>query len=192
MKFLRGMTRSTSSAGLLAAMLFLLGTVVAVYLSVSRPLLELVTARQQTAALDAKIDNALQRARATWEQSLRRARAQKVADAQRTAPITGDPFAWIVREISLVAEHHPIRMLSIQPGATQAPGRVNFYTARLEVAGSYDQLGEFVRDVENKFPQSEIRSLEIVAGQSADDRRASLDLTLLTRADSPAEERNPS
>jgi hypothetical protein len=38
---------------------------------------------------------------------------------------------------------------------------------RIDFSGTYDQIGEFVRDLENKFPTAEIQTLS-VAGNAGD------------------------
>ena len=87
--------------------------------------------------------------------------------------ITGDAFAWVVREISLLAEQHPVRI----GGLNRWQGRVgrkiqesDLHT-RIDFSGTYDEIGEFVRDLENKFPTAEIQSLAI-AGVADDKGRA--------------------
>jgi hypothetical protein len=85
---------------------------------------------------------------------------------QQQRMISGDPFSWVVREISLLAEKHPVRVTGMRPGDT-APNlqraRYEMFTAHLEVDGTYDHLGTFIKDFENSFPTSQIRSLEMTA-----------------------------
>jgi len=111
-----------------------------------------------------------------------RAEVKSFVEAQQAAMISGDPFAWVVREISLLAEQHPVRITALHPGinpetAKESKGRT--YTTGIEASGTYDQLGAFVRDLENKFPTAEIRSLSL--GGNAEDRGrhgATLTITL--------------
>jgi hypothetical protein len=98
--------------------------------------------------------------------------------------VAGDPFAWIVREISLLAEQHPkVHVLGMQPGSKGQhelnPG-YNVFTTRIEVEAGYDELGVFLQDFENKFPTAEVRSLGIVPSDRAQ-CRASLELAFLVR-----------
>jgi hypothetical protein len=87
-------------------------------------------------------------------------------EAQQQRMVSGDPFSWVVREISLLAEKHPVRVTGMRPGET-APNaqrtRYELFTARLEVEGTYDHVGVFIRDFENNFSTSQIRSLEMTA-----------------------------
>jgi Tfp pilus assembly protein PilO len=90
-------------------------------------------------------------------------------DAQQHRMVSGDPFSWVVREVSLLAEKHPIRVLGMRPGDRRTgPQRARYelFFTRLEVEGTYDQLGVFLRDLENTFATSQIRSLEMSAPDS--------------------------
>ncbi len=87
-------------------------------------------------------------------------------EAQQQRMVSGDPFSWVVREVSLLAEKHPIRVLGMRPGDVRLSGQRNRYDlffTRLELEGTYDQLGVFLRDLENSFSTSQIRSLEMMA-----------------------------
>jgi hypothetical protein len=85
-----------------------------------------------------------------------------------------------VREISLLAEQEPVRMGGLHPaGKIDMKSGSPMYSARIEFSGTYDQIGAYVRDLENRFPTSEIQSL-VVAG-SADDKgrhEAALEIAL--------------
>ena len=104
-------------------------------------------------------------------------------DAQQQRMVTGDPFSWVVREVSLLAEKHPVRVTGMRPGEitpnTQR-SRYSMFATRLEVEGTYDQIGVFIKDFENRFATSQIRSLEM---SSPDPTRSvcrvSLDCALL-------------
>ncbi len=87
-------------------------------------------------------------------------------EAQQQRMVSGDPFSWVVREVSLLAEKHPIRVLGMRPGEVRLSGassRYDQFLTRLELEGAYDQLGVFLRDLENSFSTSQIRSLEMAA-----------------------------
>ena len=96
--------------------------------------------------------------------------------------VSGDPFAWVVREISLLAEQHPVRITALHPGLksdTTGESKGHTYMSGIDVSGTYDQIGAFVRDLENKFSTAEIQSLSM--GGSADDKGqhgATLTITL--------------
>jgi Tfp pilus assembly protein PilO len=106
--------------------------------------------------------------------------------AQQKTLVTGDPFAWVVREISLFAEQRPVRVASLRPGTKGEPvrkSRYASYTTRLEVTGQFDQIAQFIRDLENQFPTATIRSLTWVGDTSGrQEHQVSFDLVLLMGA----------
>jgi Tfp pilus assembly protein PilO len=100
-----------------------------------------------------------------------RAELKSFVGTQRAAMISGDPFAWVVREISLLAEQHPVRVTALRPGdkiESSGKSKRQMYATQIDISGTYDQIGEFVRDLENKFPTAEIHSLSI--SETADDK----------------------
>ena len=112
-------------------------------------------------------------------------------DVQKAKMVSGDPFSWIVREMTLVAEKHPVRLGGLRPGSKSSnPTRSKYemFTVRVEADGTYDQAGAFIRDLENHFPTGEIRGLEMVV---IDDKRAScrvvFDFALLMRPGEPSQ-----
>ena len=113
----------------------------------------------------------------TYRQNVR-----SFVEAQRAAIISGDPFAWVVREISLAAEKNPVRVEGLRSGGkVESMGKSLFatYTSRIEFIGTYDQIGAFIQDLENRFPTGEIRAFSVSGG--ADDKgqhQAAVDLTL--------------
>jgi len=104
-------------------------------------------------------------------------------DAQQQRMISGDPFSWVVREVSLLAEKHPIHVIGMRPGEitpNTQKSRYNMFTTRLEVEGTYDQVGVFIKEFENNFSTSQIRSLEMSAPDpSRSVCRVSIDCALL-------------
>lgn len=106
-------------------------------------------------------------------------------ETQQAAMVSGDAFAWVVREISLLADEQPIRVVSLRPGLEAGPAGADkslaVYAVRLEITGEYDAVGRFIRDLENRFPTAEIRSLELVANSTDDGHQANLDFTIMVR-----------
>jgi len=104
-------------------------------------------------------------------------------DAQQQRMVSGDPFSWVVREVSLLAERHPIHVIGMRPGeitSNTQKSRYNMFTTRLEVEGTYDQVGVFIKEFENNFSTSQIRSLEMSAPDpSRSVCRVSIDCALL-------------
>jgi Tfp pilus assembly protein PilO len=109
-----------------------------------------------------------------------RAEVKSFVETQRAAMVSGDPFAWVVREISLLAEQEPVHMDGLQPaGKIEVKSGGPLYSAHIEITGTYDEIGAYVRDLENKFPTSEIQNLT-VAGSPGDKGRhqAALEIVL--------------
>jgi hypothetical protein len=122
--------------------------------------------------LNDQIQQAERKARDAKQDVAYRAELKSFVETQRAAMVSGDPFAWVVREISLLAEQHPVRITALHPGdkvESMGKSKRQMYATRIEFSGTYDQIGEFVRDLENKFPAAEIPSLSI-SGSAADDK----------------------
>ncbi|MGO9245263.1 MAG: hypothetical protein ACLPT4_00785 [Verrucomicrobiia bacterium] len=121
-------------------------------------------------------------ARGAQQDVAHRAEVKSFVEAQQAAMVSGDAFAWVVREISLLAEQHPVRITALHPGIkseTTGESKGRTYMCGIDVSGTYDQIGAFVRDLENKFTTAEIQSLSM--GGSADDKGqhgATLTITL--------------
>jgi len=152
----------------------------------------LFEAKAQIETLTGQVADAQHRQSAATEHEIQVQQLQQFVETQQTGMAQGDAFAWVVREISLLVEKHPVRVLSLRPGANskQAPNKETAatYSTRLEVAGTYDQLGQFIQDLENHFPTAEIRALEI-AGNSGGPgtHQANIDLAFLVRPEPTAE-----
>jgi cell division protein FtsL len=149
-------------------------TLVAVVAVVEFYVLNNWTTLAQTEASIAKLADQIRegerQARDAQQDVAHRAEVKSFVEAQQAAMVSGDPFAWVVREISLLAEQHPVRITALHPGiktdtAGESKGRT--YTSGIDVSGTYDQIGAFVRDLENKFSTAEIRSFSL--GGNADD-----------------------
>jgi len=99
--------------------------------------------------------------------------------------VNGDQFVWVIGAISQLAESHPVGSVTTQPGTViphpRKPAR-QCYVTRLEFTGDYDQIGMFVQELENHFPQAELRSLNIVATETPAIHRVTLELALLVRS----------
>ena len=113
-----------------------------------------------------------------------RAQMQAFVDAHEATMVSGDQFAWVIREISQLAESQPVSNVTTQPGSLTPHARKptrQWYITHLEFVGSYDQIGLFVQELENHFPEGEIRSLSLQATEAPAVHRAALDLALLVR-----------
>jgi Tfp pilus assembly protein PilO len=144
------------------------------------------TALTETEARIAKLADQIRQgerqARGAQQDVGHRAEVKSFVEAQQAAMVSGDPFAWVVREISLLAEQHPVRITALHPGIksdTTGESKGRTYTSGIDVSGTYDQIGAFVRDLENRFSTAEIPSFSLAG--NADDRGqhgASLTITL--------------
>ena len=118
-----------------------------------------------------------------------RAEIQQFVDAHEATMVSDDQFAWVIREISQIAESQPVENVTTQPGVVVPHARKptrQWYVTQLGFVGDYDQIGVFVKELENHFPEAEIRSLTIVATQTPANHRATLELLLLMRPVAPA------
>jgi hypothetical protein len=136
--------------------------------------------KDQIAKLDDQIREGERKTRQATQDLAHRAEVKAFVETQRAAMVTGDPFAWVVREISLLAEQEPVHLGGLHPaGKIEMKSGSPSYSTRIEFSGTYDQIGAYVRDLENRFPTSEIQSLA-VAGSPDDKGRheAALDIAL--------------
>jgi hypothetical protein len=128
----------------------------------------LTETKDQIAKLDDQIREGERKTRQATQDLAHRAEVKTFVETQRASMITGDPFAWVVRELSLLAEQEPVHMGGLHPaGKIEIKSGSPLYSTRIEFSGTYDQIGAYVRDLENRFPTSEIQSLA-VAGSHDD------------------------
>jgi hypothetical protein len=140
----------------------------------------LADTKKRIAKLDGQIHQAERDAQQAAHDVAHRAEVKSFVEVQHAKMVSGDPFAWAVREFSLLAEQEPVHMVGLHPG-----GRIETklgspsYSTRIEFSGTYDEIGAYVRDLENKFPTSEIQTLSV--NGSRDDKgrhEAALDIAL--------------
>jgi Tfp pilus assembly protein PilO len=186
--FLKKLSKDKLQKLILISIVSLLAVAGAIQFYVLKNWRALDETRAQIAKLDDQIHQAERKARNAKQDVAYRAEVKSFVETQQAAMVSGDPFAWVVREISLLAEQHPVRINGLHPGAkgeSTGPSKFPAYATRIEFSGTYDESGEFVRDLENRFPTAEIRSLS-VAG-NADDKgqhAVALDIVLpLQQAD---------
>jgi Tfp pilus assembly protein PilO len=152
---------------LLTGVLCLVGVVVVANFFV---LPQLSAMRDSTAKIEElrhKISTEETKARLEAGNAAARAGYEAFLEQQHKAMVSGDPFSWVVREMSLLAEGHAVKVVSLRPGALMEHGRVEkfqTYGTRIELTGSYDDVGAFVSAVENRFPTADVRSVSFQAG----------------------------
>ncbi|MCX7915291.1 MAG: type 4a pilus biogenesis protein PilO, partial [Verrucomicrobiae bacterium] len=108
-------------------------------------------ARGEEQALRTKIAEAEQQSRQLTQNKELRERVAAYLAVHRAGMIRDDPFAWVVREITLFAKDQPVTVTAVRPGSRGTlSGKTKFvtYAARIEVSGGYDELGQFVRNLE--------------------------------------------
>ena len=142
-------------------------------------------------ALNKEILNARRLALTVAQTAEIRVKMQHFIDSHESTMVSGDQFAWVIREISQLAESQGMGNVITQPGVIvphpRKPMRQSYVT-HLEFTGDYDQIGAFIQALENHFPEAEIRSLNIVATEIPAVHRAAVELALLIR---PAPVSNP-
>lgn len=145
----------------------------------------LVEWKSKIAALHEQIEDAQKMAATAQKESAHRQQVEAFVTTHRQAMITGDPFAWVVREITLIGEKHPLRVQGLRPGM---PGQIalkNRYTSyglEMSLAGTYDQIGVFVANLENHFATGKVKSLTL-SGSPSGQHQAILQMELLVVPD---------
>lgn len=183
MKWLEQMPKERLQKVVLIAIMSLIAVVLIVQFYVMANWSAYQKARTGNQQLMQKIDEAEQQSRQLAQNKELRERVTAYLATHRAGMIRDDPFAWVVREITLFAKHQPVTVTAVRPGGRGTlAGKTKFvtYAARLEVSGGYDELGQFIRDLENHFPTAEVRQLSVGAG--ADGRpphQATLDVVFL-------------
>lgn len=135
-----------------------------------------------TRELSQKIDEAEQQGRQLAQNQELRARVADYVRTHRAGMIREDPFAWVVREITLFAKDQPVTVTAVRPGGRGTlSGKLKFvtYAARLEISGRYDDLGVFVQNLENRFPTLEVRQLMVTGAAEGERHHATLDVVFL-------------
>ena len=139
--------------------------------------------RQVIADLTSKVDASEANARSEASNAPLREKMKEFVQHQQQRMLTGDPFSWAVREISLLGEKHPVRIGGLGPGVSLPfadKPQYSLFTVRLDVDGTYDQLGKFVSDLENSFPTSRIQSLTMTGASSGNgDCHVAIEMALL-------------
>jgi Tfp pilus assembly protein PilO len=180
--FLKKMPKQKLQQTVLVCVVTLAAVLGVVELYVLKNWTELTETKASIAKLADQIREGERQALGAQQDVAHRTKVKSFVEAQQAAMVSGDPFAWVVREISLLAEQHPVRITALHPGINSeatTEAKSHAYTTGIELSGTYDQIGAFVRDLENKFTTAEIQSLSM--GGSADDKGqhgATLTITL--------------
>ncbi len=186
--FLSKLPKDKLQKVILASMLILGATIGVVELHVVPNWKTLVDTKTRIAALNDRMRQAEDAARQAVKEEAYRNQVRSFVETQHAAMITGDPFAWVVREISLLAEKHPIHIEGLHTGSKlELSGNSKYqpYSTRIDLVGSYDEIGMFIRDLETRFPVAEIRTLSISARaeDKSNRQQATVDLILRIQAE---------
>ena len=188
MNALRALPKDKLQKVLLVAIVMLIALAAVGNFYIGRQLSSISQSNDQIAKLKRQIDDAEREAKQEVENQHLHEQVVAFVQSQTDTMVSGDPFSWVVRQITLFAEKRPVHVLSMRPGTTsqsQQKSRFNIYSAHIEVEGGYDQIGQFVRDFENAFPTSQIRSLDLGEGSTGQaDRHAALELAFTVQPDS--------
>lgn len=184
-KFLKGLPKQKLQQVVIVSVGSLIALVLACQFYLGKQISSTLHSRRQIVELKHQIEDAEQAAREASKKEGDRQALVAFVEQQRGLMVSGDPFSWLVREISLLAEKHPVHISGLHPGAMSPhPRNTHFsvYSATIELAGGYDEVGNFVRDIENTFPTGEIRSVELAgASDSGGGLHVTLKLALLVR-----------
>jgi Tfp pilus assembly protein PilO len=188
LNFLRTMAKEKLQKVVLVAIVTLIAVAMVGYLYVGAQISAWTGGNQQIAKLKGQIQQTEDEAKLQRQNKQLCEQVTAFLNAQRETMVTGDPFSWVVRQVSLLGEQHPVRVVGMTPGGrTQYALKPRYYvfTTHIDVDGSYDQLGAFIADLENRFPTAEILSLALEPTDANEaNRRATIELGFLIRPDS--------
>jgi len=184
-KFLKSMPKDKLQKLVLTVIVSLIAIGAVVNFYVLKQIDQLSGKKEEVNNLNKKITEVQDEMKAEVGNTELREQIREFLRTQERRMVQGDAFSWIVREMALLAEEHPVRVASLNPigKSTYEPKpQYELYGVRLEVTGTYDQLGRFVSDLENSFPSGTIRALGMtVADVSKGECRINIDMTLLMR-----------
>jgi Tfp pilus assembly protein PilO len=190
-KFLKSLPKEKLQQLILTVIIGLIGIGVVFNFYVLKQINELSASRAQVKTLITQISDAQKAAKIEAGNAALREQFRSFLNTQEERMVQGDSFSWLIREFALLSEKHPVRVAGLNPGTTTAhPTKPAYelYTTRFEVTGTFDDVGVFLRDLENSFPTCSIKSLGIVVADAArGECRANLDLTFLVRPKSGRE-----
>lgn len=119
------------------------------------------------AKLTPQIEDAERKEKAEAQNLELRRELTAFVETRRVGMVTGDLFSWALREVSLFAENHSVKIASLRPGLRGAHPRESgyeTYSVAAELRGQYDEIGRFLSDFENKFSTAQVRAVNMTAG----------------------------
>lgn len=181
----KGLPKQKLQKTILVLLLGGIATTGAYFFYVGPSLEEMNRTRAEVTKLQTELDGLMTTSKQEVLNTDYRETAREFVEFQQSRMVEGDPFIWVVREMSLFAENRPVRLLGMSPGSkaqhrTQPNWEV--YGVKLDLEGGYDDLGAFVRDLENHFPTSYLRSILLTAPEgNKSRRRAQVEVCFLMR-----------
>ena len=108
----------------------------------------LADTKSQIVKLNDQIRQAERKAREATQDVARRTELKTFVETQQAAMVSGDPFCHqVVREMSLLAEQEPVHLSGLHPsGKIETKSGTASYAARIDLSGTYDEIGTYVRD----------------------------------------------
>jgi hypothetical protein len=166
--------------------LMAVSAIIVVWIGETNTLLE--KSKDKIAKLTPQIEDAERKEKAEAQNLELRRRLTAFVEAQRVSMGAGDLFSWSLREVSLFAENHPVKIASLRPGLRGSHPRESgyeTYAVTAELRGEYDAIGHFLCDFENKFPTAQVRAITITSGDDmAGSRLAVVEFAFLLWPDS--------
>jgi hypothetical protein len=182
MKSLRKLPKEKLQQLILVAILTTIGVAAMVVFWIGKEIESLSSDTEQIAKLSKEVRELETKARQDTNNQPRVQQMTAFVEPLRETMVTGDAYMWAVREIRLREEQHPgVPILGISMGGRGSHPRCPDYevcAVSIELEGTYDQIGVFLRDFENNYPTGEIRSLSLGTAEGPR-RHASLQLTFL-------------
>src|SRR5213594_4062408 len=114
MNFLKSMPKEKLQKVALVVILTLIGVGAVGNFYVASHLTKLSAERDRVAKLHTQLDLAQSTVKTEAKNNEVRDQIHVFIETQSEKAISGDPFSWVVREISLLAEKHPIRVVSLR------------------------------------------------------------------------------
>jgi len=185
MKGLRTIPKEKLQRIVLVGTMALTGMVAEWFIYGHKQWVALNTNRVSIARLKEDVAKAKQSAQTLAQTMPMRGKIQAFVETQQATMVSGDQFAWVVREIAHLAGTHPVRDITMRPGGMlhhARKTRYELYVTRIEFVGNYDQIGAFVQELENKFPEAEVRSLYITGSDNVETgHRVAIDFALVVQ-----------
>ena len=116
LKYWKSLPKDKLQRVVLVAVGTLIGVVVAGYFHVGSQLISIKDSRRKIVELKRQIEDTEVAEHQAVKNERSRQELLTFCEGQRALMVSGDPFSWIVRELTLVAEQHPVRVVGCGRG----------------------------------------------------------------------------